>query len=203
VSGWINSDGYNIEAKPSTNTDQKQVWLMLQTLLADRFKLKFHREARELPVFALTATKGGPRLPEPKGGACNEVMPPLDAPRQQRIAPPCGPGIFKAGTGLTMEGLNLPMAKFTGFLEKMIGRKVIDRTGFTRKFDLHLEFAFDDAITGLPHPPGAGDSGQPADTLARPSIMIALREQLGLKLESAKGPVEVLVIDHVERPTEN
>ena len=95
------------------------------------------------------------------------------------------------------------MAKFTGFLEKMIGREVIYRTGFTGKFDLHLEFAQDDAVAGLPHPPRASDSDQPEGPLARPSIMIALQEQLGLKLESTKGPVEVLVIDHVERPTEN
>jgi bla regulator protein BlaR1 len=200
---WINSEGYNIEAKPETNTGQKEMWLMLQRLLADRFKLKLHRETRELPVFALMATKGGPRLPEPKGGPCNETMPPLDAPRPQRIAPPCDPGIIKSGTGLSMDGLNLPMAKFTGFLGKMIGREVIDRTGFTGKFDLHLEFAQDDAVAGLPHPPRASDSDQPEGPLARPSIMIALQEQLGLKLESTKGPVEVLVIDHVERPTEN
>jgi len=200
---WINSDGYNIDAKPETNTDPKQMWLMLQTLLADRFKLALHRETRELPVFALTATKGGPRLAEPKGGPCNEIMPPLDAPRQQRIAPPCGPGILRSGTGLTMQGINLSMAKFTGFLGRMIGREVIDRTGFTGKFDLHLEFAFDDAIVGLPHPPQAGDSDQPASPLARASIMIALQEQLGLRLESTKGPVEVLVIDRADRPTEN
>jgi uncharacterized protein (TIGR03435 family) len=203
VPAWINSDGYNIDAKPETNTDQKQVWLMLQSLLTERFKLKLHRETRELPVYALTATKGGPRLPEPQGGPCNEIMPPLDAPREQRIAPPCGPGIFKAGTGLTMQGINLSMAKFTEFLGRMIGREVIDRTGFTRKFDLHLELAFDDAIAGLPHPPRASDSDQPEGPLARPSIMTALQEQLGLKLESTKGPVEVLVIDGVERPTQN
>jgi uncharacterized protein (TIGR03435 family) len=200
---WINSEGYNIEAKPETNTGQKEMWLMLQTLLADRFKLKLHRETKELPVFALMATKGGPRLPEPKGRPCNETMPPLDAPRPQRIAPPCGPGVIKSGTGLTMEGLNLPMAKFTGFLEKMIGREVIDRTGFTAKFDLHLEFAQDDAVAGLPHPPRASDYDPPEASLARPSIMIALQEQLGLRLESTKGPVEVLVVDHAERPTEN
>jgi uncharacterized protein (TIGR03435 family) len=200
---WINSDGYNIEAKPETNTDQKQMWLMLQTLLADRFHLKLHRETRELPVYALTATKGGPKLPAPKGGACNETMPPLDAARQQPVAPPCGPGIVKSGTGLTMEGLNLPMAKFTGFLGKMIGREVIDRTGFTKRFDLHLEFAFDDVIAGLPRPRRPGDSDQPADPAARPSLMTAIQEQLGMKLESTKGPVEVLVVDHAERPTEN
>jgi hypothetical protein len=131
--------------------------------------------------------KDGTKLPEPKGGPCSEVMTGPPEPRQPRPAPPCGPGIFKSGTGMTMEGINLSMAKFTGFLGKMIGREVIDRTGFTKRFDLHLEFAFDDAITGLPHPPRAGESDQPADPLARPSIMVAVQEQLGLKLESTKG----------------
>jgi uncharacterized protein (TIGR03435 family) len=200
---WIASDGYNIEAKPEANTDQKQAWLMLRTLLADRFALKLHHETREFPVYALTATKGGPKLPEPKAGPCNETMPPPDAPREQRMAPPCGPGIFKAGAGMTMQGLNLTMAKFTAFLGRMIGREVIDRTGFTRTFDLHLELAFDDAIVGLPHPPQSADSDQSADPAARLSLFAALTEQLGLKLESTKGPVEVLVIDRVERPTEN
>jgi uncharacterized protein (TIGR03435 family) len=200
---WVNSDGYNIEAKPESDTNQKDTWLMLRTLLADRFKLKVHRETKDLPVYALTATKGGPRLPVPQAGLCNETMPSPDSPKQQRMAPPCGPGVIKAGTGLTMEGINLTMAKFTGFLSTIIGREVIDKTGFTTKFDLHLDFAFDDALAGLPNPRGPGDSAQAADPAARPSIMIALPEQLGLKLESTKGPVEVLVIDHAEKPTEN
>jgi uncharacterized protein (TIGR03435 family) len=198
---WINSEGYDIEAKPETNADQRQMWLMLQTLLADRFQLKLHRETRELPVYALTATKGGPKLPAPKGGPCTEAFTGPPAPGQPRPAPPCGPGIVAAGTGVAMQGLNVTMAKFTTFLGRMIGREVIDRTGFTRKFDLHLDFAFDDAIAGLPHSPGASD--QPADSLARPTIFTAIQEQLGMKLESTKGPVEVLVIDHVERPTGN
>jgi hypothetical protein len=109
----------------------------------------------------------------------------------------------KAGTGLTMQGLNLTMAKFTGFLGTIIGREVIDRTGFTGKFDLHLEFASDDAIAGLPISRRPSDSDQPPDPAARPTIFTALQEQLGLKLESTKGPVEVIVIDRVERPTEN
>jgi uncharacterized protein (TIGR03435 family) len=199
---WINSDGYNIDAKPETDTDQKQMWLMLQTLLTERFQLQLHRETRELPVFALTATKGGPKLPEPQSGPCNEVMPPR-GPSGGRIAPPCGPGILGSGTGLTMEGLNLTMAKFTGFLGTLLGREVVDKTGFTRKFDLHLEFAADDLIAGLPFHGKPEDSAQAADPAARPSIMIAVQEQLGLKLESTKGPVEVLVIDRAERPTAN
>jgi uncharacterized protein (TIGR03435 family) len=200
---WINSDGFNIDAKPETNTDQKQMWLMLQTLLTERFRLQLHRETRELPVFALTATKGGPKLPEPQSSPCNEVMPPRDPSGTQRIAPPCGPGIIKSGTGLAMQGLNLTMAKFTGFLGTLLGREVVDKTGFTRRFDLHLEFAADDLIAGLPFHGKPDDSSQAADPAASPSIMIAVQEQLGLKLESTKGPVEVLVIDRAERPTAN
>lgn len=195
---WIKSDGYNIEAKPEANTDQKQMWLMLQALLAERFELKLHRETRELPVYDLTATKGGPRLPKPAGGPCTEVFTgPPPKPGEPRPAPPCGPGIQASGTGVSMRGLNLSMAKFTEFLGGLIGRHVVDKTGFTGKFDLHVNFALDDAIGGLPFHRGPGDAE------AGPSIFTAIQEQLGLKLESTKGPVEVLVIDHVERPTEN
>jgi uncharacterized protein (TIGR03435 family) len=198
---WIQADGYNIEAKPAANADQKQMLLMLQGLLADRFKLTLHRETREVPVFALTAPKGEPRLPAPKAVACTEVFTgPPPAKGEPRPAPPCGPGIVKSGTGLAMVGLNLSMAKFTAFLGTIVGRDVIDKTGYTGKFDLHLEFALDDAIAGPPFHRGLDDGGQFGD---RPSIFTAIQEQLGLKLESTKGPVEVLVIDHADRPTEN
>jgi uncharacterized protein (TIGR03435 family) len=201
---WIKTDGYNIEAKPAANTDQKQMWLMLQALLADRFKLKLHRETRELPVYDLTATKGGPRLPKPASGPCTEVFTgPPPKPGEPRPAPPCGPGIQASGTGLSMRGLNLSTAKFADFLGTLIGRAVVDKTGFTGKFDLRLDFALDDAIAGLPFHRGPDDADQPADATGRPSIFTAIQEQLGLKLESSKGPVEVLVIDHAERPTEN
>jgi uncharacterized protein (TIGR03435 family) len=195
---WIKTDGYNIEAKPAANTDQKQMWLMLQALLAERFKLEVHRETRELPVYDLTATKGGPRLPKPAGGPCTEVFTgPPPKPGEPRPAPPCGPGIQASGTGLSMRGLNLSTAKFAEFLGALIGREVIDKTGFTGKFDLRLDFALDDSIAGLPFHKGPGDAE------AGPSIFTAIQEQLGLKLESAKGPVEVLVIDRADRPTEN
>jgi uncharacterized protein (TIGR03435 family) len=201
---WIKTDGYNIEAKPAANADQKQMWLMLQALLAERFKLTLHRETRELPVYHLTATKSGPRLPKPAGGPCTEVFTgPPPKPGEPRPAPPCGPGIQASGAGLSMRGLNLSTAKFAEFLGTLIGRAVVDKTGFTGKFDLHLDFALDDAIAGLPFHRGPGDADQTADPAARPSIFTAIQEQLGLKLESTKGPVEVLVIDRAERPTDN
>jgi len=199
---WINTDGYDIEAKPESNTDQQRMWLMLRTLLADRFKLAMHTETRNLPVYDLQAVKNGPKLPPP-GGACSEVLTGLPEPGQQRPARPCGPGLVGAGTGLTMEGISVSMPAFAKMLSTMIGREVIDKTGFAGRFALHLEFAIDDALVGFANPVGLDASGPPADPAARPSIRTALQEQLGLRLQASTGPVDVLVIDHVERPTEN
>jgi uncharacterized protein (TIGR03435 family) len=198
---WARTDGYDIEAKPEGNTDQKRMWLMVQTLLADRFKLSMHRETRDLPVYDLQAVKGGPKLPPPQGRRCTDVMTALPERGQPRPAPPCGPGLVKAGTGRAMVGISVSMPAFAKMLSAMIGREVIDKTGFTGRFGLHLEFANDDALAGVPNPIGPEVSA-PADA-GKPTLFTAIREQLGLKLEPSKGPVEVLVIDHMERPTEN
>ena len=93
------------------------------------------------------------------------------------------------------------MAELVRILSNILGRTVIDKTAFTGTFDVHLEFAADEALAGIPRPPAQGPT--PTGDLAAPSIFSALQEQLGLKLESAKGGVEVIVIDHIERPTEN
>jgi uncharacterized protein (TIGR03435 family) len=199
---WINTDGYDIEAKPESNTDQKQMWLMLRSLLADRFKLTIHSETRSLPVYDLQAVKGGPKLAAPQGGACSETMTGPPEPGQ-RPAPPCGPGLVKSGTGLGMEGISVSMPAFTKMLSTLLGREVIDKTGYTERFALHLEFAMDDTLVGLPNPSGPDASGQPADPAARPSLRTAIQDQLGLRLQSSTGPVNVLVIDRVERPAEN
>jgi uncharacterized protein (TIGR03435 family) len=200
---WIDSEGYDIEAKPEGSTDQKRMWLMVQTLLADRFKLSMHRATRDLPVYDLLAGKGGLKLPAPQEGDCAEVMTTFPGPGQPRVAPPCGPGIIGAGTGLNMEGINVSMPAVAKLLSSLMGREVIDKTGFTGRFALHLEFAMDDALPGLPGPASPDASGQPMDPNARPSIRSALQEQLGLKLQPSTGPVDVFVIDRVERPTGN
>jgi uncharacterized protein (TIGR03435 family) len=200
---WIHTDGYDIEAKPESNTDQQRMWLMLRTLLADRFKLAMHNETRNLPVYDLQAVKGAPKLPATQGGACSEVLTALPERGQQRPAPPCGPGLVKSGTGLTMEGISVSMPAFAKMLSALLGREIIEKTGFTGRFALHLEFAIDDALAGLPNPVGRDAAVQQADAAARPSIGTALQEQLGLRLQASTGPVNVLVIDHVERPTGN
>jgi uncharacterized protein (TIGR03435 family) len=197
---WINTDGYDIDAKPDSATDQERMWLMLQTLLADRFKLAMHRETKEMAVYDLYAVKSGMKLQPPQSTACAEVMA-WPEPGKPRPAPPCGPGMAAAGSGIAMEGISVSMPAFAKMLTRLIGREVVDKTGFTGRFSLHLEFAMDDALAGLPNPTGPTVSA-PADA-TKPTLFTAIQEQLGLKLEASKGPVDVFVIDHVERPTEN
>jgi uncharacterized protein (TIGR03435 family) len=151
---WVNTDGYDVDAKPESKIDQPQMWLMLRTLLADRFNLAMHRETRELAVYDLTVVKGGPKLQAPQGGPCTEVFTgPLPAPGGQRPAPPCGPGVVASGTGLAMLGRSVSMSGFTTQLSTLIGREIVDKTGFSGKFALHLDFAMNDALAGIPNPP--------------------------------------------------
>jgi uncharacterized protein (TIGR03435 family) len=195
---WASTDGYDIEAKPDVNTNQERMWLMVQSLLADRFKLSMHRETRDLPVYDLEAVKSGPKLPPPLR-ACSD-NPPLPQSGQPRPKPPCGPGIVASGTGRALDGISVSMPAFAKLLSMMVGREVIDKTGFTGRFALHVEFAPDDALPGLPNQ--GPEAAPPADG-TRPSLFTALPEQLGLRLQKSTGPVDVFVIDHVERPAEN
>ena len=209
--GWIQSDGYDIEAKTNGKASHEQVLLMLRSLLEDRFQLKVHHETRELPVYALIAAKSGLKLKAPKEGSCVPVDPNADLPRlvpgQPPPGRPCGRvGVFGEPGGVRMEGGAVAMPELTRMLAMVMHRPVLDRTGFTGAFDLHLEFAPDETAAGLPRSVGKGDPDSTpaaADAAGPPPIFAALQEQLGLRLESTKGPVDVLVIDHVERPTEN
>jgi len=100
-----------------------------------------------------------------------------------------------------MQGGQVPMAEFTRVLSMVLGRTVVDKTGFTGLFDVRLDFVPDE-MTGLmpPPPPDAGGASSDSNS---PPILAALQEQLGLRIEPARGPVEVLVIDHLERPSAN
>jgi len=199
--------GYDIEAKPASATDPKHMWLMLQTLLADRFKLALHRETRELPVFVLTASKNGLKLPPAKEADCVS-FPPGATPRYVTGKVDCGyvSGPFRDNTGMRMRGSKLHMADLIRELAVVLDRPVLDKTGFTGEFDLDLSFTRDGALMGLVGLPGYEGAESPdgagADANGR-DIFAALEETLGLKLATSKGPVEVLVIDHAERPTAN
>jgi uncharacterized protein (TIGR03435 family) len=207
---WTGSQQYEVDAKAAGNPDRAQIFLMLQSLLEDRFRLQIRRESREMPVYALVAARGGLKLPPPREGSCIDATNPLPAlPEPGARMPPPGQGptptVRCGGVGVRLEvggarltGGKVPMTEFVRTLSRVLGRPVTDRAGFSGVFDVNLDFLPDDTTAGLPAPP---PGTIPAES-ASPSIFSAV-QQLGLRLESTKGPVEVLVIDHVERPSAN
>ncbi|HEY6341683.1 MAG TPA: TIGR03435 family protein [Bryobacteraceae bacterium] len=197
---WINSERYTINAK-SAGQENRAITNgpMLQALLEDRFKLKLHRETRQVPVFALTATKSGARLKTFREGTCSPVdyaqNPPPLAPGQP---PFCQNRIQSKGANLrTYHEPGATVATFSELLSVILGRPVIDKTGIKGRFDFDLEFAIDQST------PGFVSDTPDTDPRAGASIFTAVQEQLGLMLKPAKGAGEFLVIDYVERPSEN
>jgi uncharacterized protein (TIGR03435 family) len=187
---WIKSDRYRIDARAESNTSPRVMdGPMLQALLEDRFKLKIRRETREVSIYTLTVAKEGSKLQSAKEGSC--VSPESLQPGKK----PCGmPMTRTKGPNLSTEIIG-NLDEFAKLLGVTLGRPVVDRTGITGTFDFHLEFALDENTPNV--------RLEPSDEPPGPSIFTALQEQLGLKLASARGPAEFLVIDHVERPSEN
>ena len=187
---WINSASYVIQGKPpdsirdamQTMTSEertKEIRGMEQSLLADRFKLKAHFETREMPMYELVVAKGGSKLTESPDSA------------KMRVA---------VGT-TTIKGAALMMRSFAGLLPavpELDGREVVDKTGLGGAYDLSLKWTPMQATA----PGGESGAGRLPDADG-PSLFTAIEEQLGLKLVPTKGPGQVLVIDHIERPSEN
>ncbi len=206
---WLTSEKYDIQAKvDSSIADELQklspVQLrlqrqrMLQALLADRFKLTVNRETRELPVYALIIGKNGPKLKESK---------PSDTYTNGLRGPDGsgGPGLYAGNVGL-LTGQGVSMATLANVLSRQLGRVVLDKTGITGNYDFELRWNPDQSqlsmLTGADNGRQSID-GTPANDSFGPSIFDAVQEQLGLKLESQKAPIEVIVIDHVGKPSEN
>jgi uncharacterized protein (TIGR03435 family) len=169
---------------------------MLQPLLAERFKLKAHTETKQLPVYELIVAKGGPKLKEATPGDtyANGFKGPDGVGRG---------GMMRMGRG-QLTGQGVPITTLTNLLSQQLQRTVVDKTGLTGKYDLELNWTPEQGEGGLGPPPGAASpQAEPAPDATGPSIFTALQEQLGLKLQSTKGPVETLVIDHAEMPSEN
>ena len=192
---WLKQERYNIDARIADSdaeawrdpAQQKEMLhAMMQTLLAERCKLVVHRERKDKPIYALVVGKNGPKL---KASDSDEVEA-IRAKHPEATAVPGGSGFFFRGQGrIDMYGVT------TGTLALLLsgpaGRPVVDKTGLTGKYDIHLEMA----QPGQPAAEGADDSGA--------SVFSAVQSQLGLKLESQKDQVENLVIDHIERPSPN
>jgi uncharacterized protein (TIGR03435 family) len=200
---WLDTEAYDITAKPASpdaeskdpremtdadrKTIQEKMRARLQALLADRFQLTIHHETKEQPIYTLVVAKSGSKLKTtdsstgqgPKG--------------MMRMSP----------GGFNGQGVELKM--LAEALSNPLGRTVVDRTGLSGRFDVDLQWTPDASQRemgpmGGPPPPGME---MPAADPNRPSIFTAIQEQLGLRLESAKGPVDMIVIDRVGKPTEN
>jgi len=207
---WASSDRYDIEAKESDELyaeleklprDQRleKQTLLLQSMLKDRFHLKVHRETKELPVYALVVAKNGPKLKATNIQSAATVVTGTDGrPR----APSCS--IYG-----TSEGGNryqgCTVATLADFLPLAVGRVVLDRTGLNGIYDFTLSYADQDsaAVSSVPTGGGAASDNPLPLAPSGPSVFTAVQEQLGLKLEPTKGPVDKIIIDHIERPTEN
>jgi uncharacterized protein (TIGR03435 family) len=211
---WIKSDLFEIQAvisqgRPTYTVQQlrdgeaPKLQLMIQNLLQDRFKLKAHSENRNMSIYALVTTKGGARLKPFEEGSCGE---PALLPLTPGQKPRCGYGVgvdplsLKLGVG----GTGVTLERFAQMLSNALDRPVIDMTGISGVFDIHLESSVEGTRIAqllIEQPPLDVNPGLVAEPA--PSIFSAIQDQLGLKLEPTKGPVEVLVIDHAEKPNEN
>jgi bla regulator protein blaR1 len=212
---WIGSERYDIVAKAEDGTPietpsldrsgPSRVQLMMRALLAERFQLVVHNETRELPIYALVPARSdgklGPDLHK-SDTDCNAVL--AAGQRGRGLAPPPPPqpgerlpcGIRIGMGNMTIGGA--PLFQIANAIANFIGRTVVDKTGLSGNYDANLTWTPDQMPQrppGAPEPPPIDPNG--------PSIFTALQEQLGLKLDSQKGPVAVLVIDRVERPKEN
>ena len=207
---WISSERYDIDAKLDDSqvepleklpSEQRilQIRLRVQSLLADRFKLVVRDETKEVPVYALVIAKNGPKLQEAKPGDTypNGIKGPDGRPH----------GMWWMEGG-QLTGQALPMGSLVMILSQscQVGRTVLDQTGLKGKYDIALKWTPDQSPAGMfQGPSGAKPSAEstPPPDSSGPSIFTAIQEQLGLKLESTKGPAKAIVIDHIERPSEN
>jgi len=222
VPDWVNTERYTVVAKMPDGAPPNASAVMLANLFKDRFKLAMHTETRELPIFNLVPArqdgKPGPNLkptpadcqaeiqarrggPPPGGGGLGTPgrggPPPLPPP-DFNGPEPCG--MMRIGPGIG-GGSGQPIAQIVQLLAQFTGRPVYDKTAMTGMFDFTLKWAPEPGgATGPFGPPPPGAQPPPVDPDA-PNIYTAVQEQLGLKLESAKGPVDVVVIDRIERPT--
>lgn len=202
---WIDSEHYDIQAKANSSTTIQQMeGPMLQALLEDRFQLAVHHETRQLPVYELAVGKGGAKLRLSKEGSCTPYSADSPPPATTGSEPRpifCGFHLTVDGLSRTLDGKGVTIAALAANLSRTynssLGRNVLDATGLNGAFDIHLNWSIDQISS-----PSDSDTPPSQDRTA-PPLFTALQEQLGLKLESARGPVEVLVIDHIEKPSAN
>jgi bla regulator protein BlaR1 len=207
---WLSSEKYDVEAKMDSSVadelrklseDQRELTQkgMLQALLTDRLKLTIHRETTELPEYSLVIAENGPKLQKARPGDTYANGP------KGFDGHPAGPHTMFMERG-QLTGQGLPMTSFVRLLTQQLGSTVLDKTGLTGNYDFMLRWTPDESRGAMFNVPEGGPQSTDktlSPESSGPSIFTAIQEQLGLKLESQRGPVEILVIDHVEKPSED
>ncbi len=201
---WVSSDRYEIHAKAEGNPTKDQMRLMVQSLLAERFKLAVHFENQEVPVLAMTLIKPGKLGPKltPHVDICDYDAPPpgKEAMMSDVFPPPCSGGSFMAqprpNHEVIMGSRGATMAMIANSLPSIarLGRPVVDQTGLSGRYDFSVQWTMESN-----QPAGVDAAPEPMGT----TFLEAVKEQLGVKLEPAKVKMDLLVVDHVERPSEN
>jgi uncharacterized protein (TIGR03435 family) len=192
---WLVGDRFDIDANVAPAATKADLRLMIQNLLAERFRLQLHREQKETATFELVVAKSGPKLTESPPREGGTPLPNLGGPLETGkdgfpVLPPGVPIMVSRGGRVKRVAVGETMEALASMLARQVARQVTDRTGLAGKYDFTLFWAM----------PGRGGEGEDLG----PSLMTALQEQLGLRLETRNGPMEVLAIDRVEkRPTEN
>lgn len=187
-------DGADVPALKNLTLDQRRE--MVRKLLEDRFGLRFHEETKDLPVYALVVAKGGPKLKEAKAGD--------NYPNGMKLPDSKGGAGMMRFDGKQVTAQGVPISNLTLFLSRQTRRTVIDKTGLTGKYDFTLDLPAREGPMPMGKPPEGDAAG--ADSASEdtgPSIFTLVQDQLGLKLESTKAPLSIIVIDHVEQPSEN
>jgi uncharacterized protein (TIGR03435 family) len=200
---WIQSARFSVEAKAEDESRQvpaEEMQLMLQSLLEDRFQLKVHRETRQMPLYELVIGKSGlkmklsedqtPPAPAQRGerGQRGQAAAPVRGRTLVNVAGASTPGFFS----VKMSGTGISLPVLVNRLQEAADRPLIDKTNLSGLYDFSLQFEI-----------AAGPNGEPTDADSFAAMVTAIQEHLGLKLESAKGPSNVLVIDSVQKPAEN
>lgn len=188
---WIDSERYDIEAKAEDALRNEQIAPMLQSLIGERFKAVIHGETRDLPVYFLTLAKNGSKL---KADPCLTREPNTPVPPSQPQSAFCGYVGIRDGS-LKTTGVRIDL--LAEYLSGILNRKVLDRTGLAGAFDADLKWTPD-----ISNPSVRQEAAAPSAPDG-PSIFTAIEEQLGLKLESGKAPIDVLVIDHLDHASDN
>jgi uncharacterized protein (TIGR03435 family) len=189
---WTSSEWYTIVAKSARPAGTLDQLAMLRPVMEDRFKLKWHREKREMPVWFLSASKGGVQLPLTAPGSCVAIDPIIGAgpPPDPGKLPSCGM-MFPRQTPqgeIRLDGIGIRMSQLASLAESRLDRPVIDHTDVTGPFDVHLSYARTES-----------PAIETTDSESFPSITEAFKK-VGLVLTRGRGPVEIVVIDHIERP---